>query len=86
MEKGPLTITPIQSLLKVNLHKNTVSTFVRGLEKMRVINHSGGFKPYVYFAILKKEQYINWMINEIITTHFNGQKSVLVRYIINEVF
>ncbi len=53
-EKGPLTITQIQSLLKVNLHQNTVSTFVRGLEKMGVINHSGGFKPYVYFAILKK--------------------------------
>ncbi len=52
-EKGPLTITQIQSLLKVNLHQNTVSTFVRGLEKMGVINHSGGFIPYVYFAILK---------------------------------
>ena len=83
-EKGPLTVTQIVSLLNERLHQNTVSTFVRGLEKIGLIHHSCGFKPYIYYAKLKREQYINYIINDTINTHFSGSKDALIMYIENQ--
>lgn len=83
-EKGPLTVTQILSSLNDKLHQNTVSTFVRGLEKIGLIHHSCSLKPYIYYAALKREQYINYMVNDIINTHFGGSKDALIWYIENK--
>ena len=83
-ENGPLTVAQIRSFLNDRLHQNTISTFVRGLEKMGLINHLCGLKPYIYYAILSREQYICYIINDIINTYFDGKKDVLIRYITNQ--
>lgn len=84
-EHGPLPVSKIVPLIDKNLHFNTISTVIRGLEKSGLIKHIYNIKPYSYYAIIKKEPYINYIIREIIKTYFKDKKNVFIKYIENQV-
>lgn len=78
---GPLTIHELQALFHDRLHFNTLSTYIRGLEKHGYVRHSNvGFRPYVYEALMTQEEYLDIMIarlKSIFTMDILSQRNLL---------
>ncbi len=51
---------------------NTVSTVIRILESKAFVSHRKEGKGYVYFPIIKKEEYSNQSLKKLMNTYFNG--------------
>lgn len=84
-ENDMLTVAQIQDKFKDKLHYNTISTFIRGLESIGAVNHIPKYKPYSYYAVKSREQYINDMLIDIISNYFNNEKDKLVNYILQQI-
>ena len=63
---------------------NTISTIVRILETKGFIDHKAYGKTHEYFAIISKEKYTKFYLNNLIKGYFNGSFNNLVSFFAKE--
>ena len=59
---------------------NTVSTFIRILEKKGFIGHTAYGKTYEYYPLVPKEEYTGTFMTGVLNNFFGGSLSRLVSY------
>jgi len=59
---------------------NTVSTIVRILESKGFVNHEKKGRGYLYFPIVKKEDYTRHSLRKMINNYFDGSFKNLVSF------
>ncbi len=59
---------------------NTVSTFIRILEKKGFIGHTAYGKSYEYYPLIPKEEYTGTFMTGVLNNFFGGSLSRLVSY------
>ena len=57
---------------------NTVSTIIRILETKEVVDHIKKGKGYIYYPIIKKEDYSQSSLNKLMTGYFDGSFKSMV--------
>lgn len=72
---GPMTVNKLIHLIDENLHFNTISTVVRELERNGYLGHDNEFRPFVYYPLISKDEYIDQMIEAISHRFFNNDRS-----------
>ncbi len=63
---------------------NTVSTIVRILEKKGFIGYKAYGKTHEYFALIPKEKYTRFYLNNMMKGYFNGSVQNLVSFFAKE--
>jgi BlaI family transcriptional regulator, penicillinase repressor len=63
---------------------NTVSTIVRILEKKGFIGYKAYGKTHEYFALIPKEKYTRFYLNNMVKGYFNGSVQNLVSFFAKE--
>ena len=63
---------------------NTVSTIIRILETKEFVDHKQEGKGYVYFPIVKKEDYSNSSINKLVENYFQGSFKNMVSFFVKQ--
>ena len=59
---------------------NTVSTFIRILEKKGFIGHTAYGKTYEYYPLIPKEEYTGTYMTDVLNNFFGGSLSRLVSF------
>lgn len=74
------TVTAIlQEMPEPKRAYNTISTFVRILEKKGVVDHRQNGAGYIYIPLITKETYINYLMNKLLNDYFDGSlKKMLI--------
>ncbi|MBT1701642.1 BlaI/MecI/CopY family transcriptional regulator [Fulvivirgaceae bacterium PWU20] len=63
---------------------NTVSTIVRILETKGFIDHKAYGKTHEYYAVISKEKYTKFYLNNLVKGYFNGSFPSLVSFFAKE--
>lgn len=81
--KGPMFVKDLKELYTdQNLHYNTLSTIVRGLEEKGFIGHEQFGNTYRYFASLTEEEYRKGALGNIVKKYFdNSYKNVVSLFV-----
>lgn len=80
-EHGPMTVSRLIPRIDGHLHFNTISTVVRELDRIGFLSHDNEFRPFLYYPNVKKDDYINELIDSISDRFFNGDKRKFSRFI-----
>ena len=80
-EHGSMTVSRLIPLIDGHLHFNTISTVVRELDRIGFLSHDNEFRPFLYYPNVKKDDYINELIDSISYRFFNGDKRKFSRFI-----
>lgn len=59
---------------------NTVSTIVRILERKKFIKHKPVGRGYIYFAKIEREEYRNYLAQQLLEHYFDGNRKELVSF------
>ena len=60
---------------------NTVSSFLRIMEDKGFVSHTKVANKYIYSPRIKREQYLNLLIEELLEHYFNGNASDLISHL-----
>jgi len=63
---------------------NTVSTIIRILETKGFVDHKQKGRGYVYYSIVKKEDYSNQSLHKIMDGYFGGSFKSMVSFFMKE--
>ncbi|TND03437.1 MAG: putative transcriptional regulator [Bacteroidetes bacterium] len=63
---------------------NTVSTIVRILETKGFVAHKAYGKTHEYFPQVSKEEYMRFMMNDMVDSYFGGSFSKLVSHFVKD--
>ena len=63
---------------------NTVSTIIRILENKGFVSHEKKGKGYLYFPVIKKEEYSNTTLNKLMNNYFNGSFRNMVSFFVKK--
>ncbi|WP_299673701.1 BlaI/MecI/CopY family transcriptional regulator [uncultured Tenacibaculum sp.] len=63
---------------------NTVSTIIRILETKEFVGHKAKGRGYVYYPLVKKEDYSNQSIHKLMNGYFGGSFKSLVSFFMKE--
>ncbi|SNR14820.1 BlaI/MecI/CopY family transcriptional regulator [Tenacibaculum jejuense] len=63
---------------------NTVSTIIRILETKEFVDHKAKGRGYVYYPLVKKEDYSNQSIHKLMNGYFGGSFKSLVSFFMKE--
>lgn len=63
---------------------NTISTIIRILENKSFVSHRKEGKGYIYFPIVKKEEYSNQSLNKLMDNYFNGSFRNMVSFFVKK--
>jgi len=63
---------------------NTVATFLRILEKKKVISHDTQGNVHQYFPLLTEEQFKRHEVNQLMTHYFNNSLTNLVTFFVRD--
>ncbi|WP_456378423.1 BlaI/MecI/CopY family transcriptional regulator [Lutibacter sp.] len=63
---------------------NTVSTIIRILETKGFVSHKTKGRGYVYFPLVKKEDYSNQSLNKLVDGYFGGSFKSMVSFFVNK--
>ncbi len=74
-EHGLMTVSRLIPLIDGHLHFNTISTVVRELDRIGFLGHDNGFRPFLYYPKVMKDDYIKELVDSISNRFFNGDKS-----------
>lgn len=55
---GSMTVRSLIPLIGDNLHFNTISTVVRGLDRIGFLTHDNESRPFLYYPKITEEDYI----------------------------
>ncbi len=63
---------------------NTISTIIRILENKQFVSHRKKGKGYIYFPIVKKEDYSSQSLNKLMNNYFNGSFRNMVSFFVKK--
>ncbi|MCK8521082.1 BlaI/MecI/CopY family transcriptional regulator [Aquimarina sp. D1M17] len=63
---------------------NTISTIIRILENKEFVSHRKQGKGYIYFPLVKKEEYSNQSLNKLMNNYFNGSFRNMVSFFVKK--
>ncbi|WP_040280384.1 BlaI/MecI/CopY family transcriptional regulator [Psychroserpens damuponensis] len=63
---------------------NTVSTIVRILENKGFVDYEKQGKGHIYFPLLKKQEYSNQSINNLVDNYFQGSFKSMVSFFVKK--
>ncbi|MBW1295982.1 BlaI/MecI/CopY family transcriptional regulator [Aquimarina litoralis] len=63
---------------------NTISTIIRILENKEFVFHRKEGKGYIYFPLVKKEEYSNQSLNKLMNNYFNGSFRNMVSFFVKK--
>ncbi len=63
---------------------NTISTIIRILENKKFVSHRKQGKGYIYFPLVKKEEYSNQSLNKLMDNYFNGSFRNMVSFFVKK--
>ena len=63
---------------------NTISTIIRILENKEFVSHRKVGKDYVYFLIIKKEDYSSQSLNKLMNNYFNESFKNMVSFFVKK--
>ncbi len=61
---------------------NTISTIIRILENKEFVSHRKKGKGYIYFPIVKKDDYSSQSISKLMNNYFNGSFRNMVSFFV----
>ncbi|RZS99737.1 BlaI/MecI/CopY family transcriptional regulator [Aquimarina brevivitae] len=74
----------IEQMPKPKPAYNTISTIVRILENKNFVSHRKEGKGYIYYPIIKKEEYSNQSLNKLVNNYFNGSFKNMVSFFVKK--
>ena len=84
-EKGAMFVKEVKAIYSdQNLHYNTLSTIVRGLEEKGFIDHEQFGNTYRYFAAISKEDYSKKTLGNVVKKYFNNSYKNVVSLLVEE--
>jgi BlaI family transcriptional regulator, penicillinase repressor len=63
---------------------NTVATVIKVLEKKDYVAHKTYGKTHVYYAIVSKKEYGNYVLKDAFKSFFNGSLNQMVSFFVND--
>ena len=63
---------------------NTVSTFIRILEKKNVVDHVTYGNTHQYFPLISEEEYKRYEVKQLMVNYFDNSVANLVSFFVNE--
>lgn len=63
---------------------NTISTIIRILENKEFVSHRKEGKGYIYFPVVRKEEYSNQSLNKLMNNYFNGSFRNMVSFFVKK--
>ncbi len=63
---------------------NTISTIIRILENKEFVSHRKKGKGYIYFPLIKKEDYSSQSLNKLMNNYFNGSFRNMVSFFVKK--
>ncbi len=84
-DRGPMFIKELKEFYaESNLHYNTLSTIVRGLEEKGFINHEQFGNTHRYFAATTKEKYRKGTLGNVVQKYFNNSYKNVVSLFVED--
>ena len=84
-EHGPMFVNEmLECYDEPRPHFNTVSTFVRGLEKKGLIAHKSCGISHQYYAAVSREEFNKSTLKDVISKYFNNSYLGLVSSLVKE--
>lgn len=84
-EHGPMFVNEmLEYYEEPRPHFNTVSTFVRGLEKRGLIAHKAYGISYQYYAAVSREEFNKKTLKNVISKYFNNSYLGVVSSLVKE--
>lgn len=83
-KNGPMFVADMLEILEEQLHFNTVSTFVRGLEKQGYVGHNSYGGSYQYYAIVSRDEYKKKTLKGVVSKYFNNSYLGVVSSLVKE--
>lgn len=84
-EHGPLCVRELVELYpEPKPHFNTVSTFVRSLERKGLVSHDETMSAFKYFAVVRMEDFRRKTFGELIKNYFGNSYLGVVSSLIEE--
>ena len=80
-EHGPMTVSRLIPLVDGRLHFNTISTVVRELDRRGFLGHDSEYRPFLYYPIITKEEYIREMMESVSARFFRCDKEKMAQAI-----
>jgi len=74
----------INQLPKPKPAYNTVSTIIRILENKGFVDYEKQGKGHIYFPLLKKQEYSNQSINNLVDNYFQGSFKSMVSFFVKK--
>ena len=70
----------INELAVPNIPYTTVSTVIRVLEKKEFVSHKAVGTTYIYYPLLKKDEFLKVRLSDIVSKYFNGSYSRMAAF------
>ncbi len=74
----------IEQMLDPKPAYNTISTIIRILENKEFVSHRKEGKGYIYFPLVKKEDYSSQSLNKLMNNYFNGSFRNMVSFFVKK--
>jgi BlaI family transcriptional regulator, penicillinase repressor len=84
-QKGESTVTDLISDMEdPKPPHSTISTITRILEAKGFLDHKPYGRSYIYYPIIKKEDYSKFSITNLVSSYFKGSINELVSFLVKE--
>jgi BlaI family penicillinase repressor len=84
-EKGEATVTElITEMPEPKPPHSTISSITRILEGKGFLDHKAFGRTYVYFPVVRKEEYSKFSLRNLVSSYFEGSMNELVSFLVKE--
>ncbi len=84
-ENEPIFVKDVlKQLADSNLHYNTISTIVRGLEDKGFLNHEQFGNTYRYYPVISREEFSKNSIRNLVSKYFDTSYASVVSMFVEE--
>lgn len=84
-QHGPMFVNEmLEHFPEPRPHFNTISTFVRGLEKKGLVSHKAYGPTHQYFAVLTREEFQKHTLKNVVSKYFNNSYLGVVSSLVKE--
>ncbi len=84
-DRGEATVTElIADMPEPKPPHSTISSITRILESKGFLDHKAFGRTYVYFPIVRKEEYSKFSVRNLVSSYFEGSMNELVSFLVKE--
>ena len=82
---GPMFVNEmLEHFAEPRPHFNTISTFIRGLEKKGLVSHKAYGTTYQYFPVLTRDEFQKHTLKSVVSKYFNNSYLGIVSSLVRE--